>query len=72
MIQTEELKMIAPRRAVSVKVLQGGQRGLDIRRFAEALTMLESYVDGMLAATELPAMDSWVDDEVMDVRLTSL
>jgi hypothetical protein len=51
--------------------LQGGQ-GLDIERFAGALAMLESYVDGMLAANELPAMDPWVEDEVTDARLASL
>jgi hypothetical protein len=72
MIQVDQLKRTSPRRAVSMKVIQGGQGSLDIERFAEALTMLEFYVDGMLAATELPAMDPWVDDQVMDVRLTSL
>ena len=45
---------------------------LDFQRFAGALELLEEYVDGLLEAAELPAMDSWVEDEVMDARLASL
>jgi hypothetical protein len=72
MIQTAELTPGAPGpRPLNVRVIQGVTE-LDLERFAETLAMLESYVDGVLAATELPAMDSWIDDEVMDVRLASL
>lgn len=72
MIQTEELTPRVSRpRPPRVRVIQGARK-LDLERFAETLAMLESYVDGVIAATELPAMDPWVDDEVMDVRLASL
>jgi len=33
--------------------------------------MLESYVDAVLAANELPAMDPWLEDAELDVRLAS-
>lgn len=72
MIQTERLTPGASEpRPLKAGVIQGGKE-LDLERFAETLAMLESYVDGVLAATELPAMDPWIDDEVMDVRLASL
>jgi hypothetical protein len=72
MIQTEELTGATTRpRQVKVKVIQGG-RELDLERFAETLAMLESYVDGVLAAAGLPAMDPGVDDQVVDVRLASV
>ena len=70
MIQAEELTRQPARRPV-VRVIQGGKE-LDLERFAETLAMLESYVDGVLEAAELPAMDPWVDDQVMDARLASL
>ena len=71
MIQAQQLsRHSSPRRPV-VRVIQGGKE-LDLERFAETLAMLESYVDGVLEAGELPAMDPWVDDQVMDVRLASL
>lgn len=72
MIQTEELTTAttAPRQ-VKARVIEGGGE-MDLARFAATLAMLESYVDGVLSAAELPAMDPWVDDQVMDVRLASL
>ncbi len=69
MIQAEQLAP-SPRRPV-VRVIQGG-REFDLERFAETLAMLESYVDGVLEAGDLPSMDPWIDDQVMDVRLASL
>lgn len=69
MIQAEQVTQ-PPRRPV-MRVINGGKE-LDLERFAETLTMLESYVDGVLEASELSAMDPWVDDQVMDVRLASL
>ena len=69
MIQAQQISQ-APRRPV-IRVLKGGTE-LDLERFAATLTMLESYVDGVLEAGDLPAMDPWVDDQVMDVRLASL
>ncbi|MEA2682562.1 MAG: hypothetical protein QOK05_890 [Chloroflexota bacterium] len=71
MIQTEELNYGAPRPRPKVRVIQGG-RELDLELFSETLAMLESYVDDVLATNELPAMDPWVDDQAMDVRLASL
>ncbi|MDQ6747257.1 MAG: hypothetical protein M3010_04010 [Candidatus Dormibacteraeota bacterium] len=70
MIQAKELTA-TPRVPSTGAVPARETAGLDIERFADALTMLELYVDGMLAATELPAMDPWVDDQVMDARLAS-
>ena len=70
MIQAHQISRPAARRPV-IRVIQGGTE-LDLERFAATLTMLESYVDGVLEAGELPAMDPWVDDQVMDVRLASL
>lgn len=69
MIQAEQLSP-RPHRPV-MRVIHGGKE-LDLERFAETLAMLESYVDGVLAAGELAAMDPWVDDQVMDVRLASI
>ena len=69
MIQAEQVSP-RPRRPV-MRVIHGGKE-LDLERFAETLAMLESYVDGVLAAEELAATDDWVDDQVMDVRLASL
>ena len=54
----------------TLRVIQGGQE-FDLAAFAKTLTMLESYVDSVLEATELPAMDPWVDDPELDVRLAS-
>lgn len=72
MIQAEELTTATTRpRRVKARVIEG--RGeLNLECFAETLAMLESYVDDVLSAAELPAMDPWVDDQVMDVRLASL
>ena len=54
----------------SLRVIQGGQE-FDMAAFSSTLTMLESYVDSVLEASELPAMDPWVDDPELDVRLAS-
>jgi hypothetical protein len=70
MIQVEQLTRQPVRRPI-IRVIQGGKE-LDLERFAETLAMLESYVDGVLEAAELPAQDPWVDDRVMDARLASL
>lgn len=65
MIQAEHLA--EPARRPVIRVINGGKE-LDLERFAATQTMLEAYVDGVLAAGELSAMDPWVDDQVMDVR----
>jgi hypothetical protein len=70
MIQVEQLTRQPVRRPI-IRVIQGGKE-LDLERLAETLAMLESYVDGVLEAAELPAMDPWIDDQVMDARLASL
>ena len=71
MIQAERLtQQPAPRRPV-IRVIQGGKE-LDLERFAETLAMLESYVDGVLEAEELPASGTWIDHQEMDARLASL
>jgi hypothetical protein len=71
MIQTRELTGATARRRKAKVTVIPGDRELDFERFAETLAMLESYVYGVMAAAELPAMDPWVDDQVRDVRLTS-
>lgn len=69
MIQPQEVFQPPPTPR-SLKVIQGGQE-FDLAKFASTLTMLESYVDSVLAATDLPAMDPWVDDLELDARLAS-
>jgi hypothetical protein len=54
----------------SFTVIQGGQE-FDLAKFASTLTMLESYVDSVLAANELAAVGPGLEDEAMDVRLAS-
>lgn len=69
MIQPEKVfqRAVRPR---SFKVIQGGQE-FDLAKFASTLTMLESYVDSVMVADELSALDQGAVDEVMDVRLAS-
>jgi len=55
MIQAEHLTRHSARRP-GIRVVQAGKE-LDFQRFAETLTMLESYVDGVFARGELPATD---------------
>ena len=69
MIQPEKVFPPLPRPR-SFKVIQGGQE-FDLAKFASTLTMLESYVDSVLAASELPDMDPWLEDVELDVRLAS-
>ncbi|GAC1328354.1 MAG: hypothetical protein NVSMB17_03660 [Candidatus Dormibacteria bacterium] len=60
-----------PARPRSFRVIQGGQE-FDLAKFADTLTMLESYVDSMLLANDLPAMDPWTDEDMLDARLASI
>jgi len=76
--RTEVTPMIHPVSTVDqtarprlVRVIQGGQE-FDLARFADALDMLESYVDSMLFANDLPAMDSWDEEDTLDARLASI
>lgn len=67
--------MITAIRPVAAELDCEGHSGigqLDLKRFAETLSALESYVDSILESTELPSMEPWLQDEVTDARLASL
>lgn len=55
----------------SPRVLEGGML-FDVERLTQAMAMLEGYVDSMLAAYEPPALDPYIDEEDIRLRVASL
>ncbi|MEA2645533.1 MAG: hypothetical protein QOE92_616 [Chloroflexota bacterium] len=45
---------------------------LEVERLHATMVVLEDYVDSLLAAEEAPAMDSWIDDVDLELRVVSL
>ncbi|HXA41939.1 MAG TPA: hypothetical protein VNV65_03390 [Candidatus Solibacter sp.] len=45
---------------------------MDLDRFAATIAMLEHYVDSLIVADGPPAMDPWIDNDDIDVRLSCL
>ena len=69
MLDPIELEFDAPTTTHRPRVIEGG---MDLDRFAATIAMLEHYVDGLIVADEPPAMDPWIDDEDIELRLSCL
>ena len=54
------------------RVLEGARFQVDVGRLEATMAVLEDYVESMLAAEEGAAMDSWLEDLDVELRMVSL